>query len=80
MFVLGVRWCSLQQGGCDQGWLLSYAMLLLGLEEPIFLMWPGTPRAEGASASHSTSFEGARWECAQLCGCPESWFTRGRAG
>ena len=42
-------WCLVQQGGQDQEWCswVEAMLLLLGVEEPIFLMWSGAPGQRG---------------------------------
>lgn len=44
-------WCLVQQGGQNQEWFswieAMLLLLLLGVEEPIFLMWSGAPGQRG---------------------------------
>lgn len=69
-------WCLVQQGGQNQEWFswveaMLLLLLLLGVEEPIFLMWSGAPGQSGVCI---------KMGCAWLCGCPESWYTHGWVG
>ena len=74
MFVLGVCWCSLRSGMAPE---LCYVAAWIGRAHLSHVAWG--PRA-GGPLPHTPQALRGQGGSVLGSGCPESWFTRGRAG